>query len=158
MLNKLTKRFLLATLLTSSSVALAEQTDYKLMVINNEISTDALSSGELTALTKDDARIKADPNRSYEVPFNSCAANVKLNNYADAEALCTQAITLLKSSKVPSYKRNELTSFALSNRGVARIMSNKETAAISDFYEAHKMSNNDLVDHNLNRAKQNLAL
>ncbi|MFM9597546.1 hypothetical protein ACKI1O_50515, partial [Streptomyces scabiei] len=87
----------------------------------------ALSNGEMMALTKDNKVIKNNPNRAYEIPFNSCAANVKLSNYADAESLCTQAITLLKSSKVPSYKRNELTSFALSNRGVARIMSNNET-------------------------------
>lgn len=158
MLNILTKRILVATLLTSSTAVLADQTDYKLMVIDNEVSASALSNGEMMALTKDHEVIKNDPNRSYEIPFNSCAANVKLSNYADAETLCTQAITLLKSSKVPSYKRNELTSFALSNRGVARIMSNNETAAISDFYEANQMSNNDLVNHNLNRAKQNLAL
>ncbi|MFY8328476.1 hypothetical protein [Pseudoalteromonas sp. ZZD1] len=158
MLNILTKRILVATLLTSSTAVLADQTDYKLMVIDNEVSASALSNGEMMALTKDNEVIKNDPNRSYEIPFNSCAANVKLSNYADAETLCTQAITLLKSSKVPSYKRNELTSFALSNRGVARIMSNNETAAISDFYEANQMSNNDLVNHNLNRAKQNLAL
>lgn len=158
MLNILTKRILVATLLTSSTAVLADQTDYKLMVIENEVSASALSNGEMMALTKDNKVIKNNPNRAYEIPFNSCAANVKLSNYADAESLCTQAITLLKSSKVPSYKRNELTSFALSNRGVARIMSNNETAAISDFYEANQMSNNDLVNHNLNRAKQNLAL
>lgn len=158
MLNILTKRILVATLLTSSTAVLADQTDYKLMVIENEVSANALSNGEMMALTKDNEVIKNNPNRAYEIPFNSCAANVKLSNYADAESLCTQAITLLKSSKVPSYKRNELTSFALSNRGVARIMSNNETAAISDFYEANQMSNNDLVNHNLNRAKQNLAL
>ncbi|MGS0535745.1 hypothetical protein [Pseudoalteromonas sp. SaAl2] len=158
MLNILTKRILVATLLTSSTAVLADQTDYKLMVIENEVSASALSNGEMMALTKDNEVIKNNPNRAYEIPFNSCAANVKLSNYADAESLCTQAITLLKSSKVPSYKRNELTSFALSNRGVARIMSNNETAAISDFYEANQMSNNDLVNHNLNRAKQNLAL
>jgi len=158
MLNILTKRILVATLLTSSTAVLADQTDYKLMVIENEVSASALSNGEMMALTKDNEVIKNNPNRAYEIPFNSSAANVKLSNYADAESLCTQAITLLKSSKVPSYKRNELTSFALSNRGVARIMSNNETAAISDFYEANQMSNNDLVNHNLNRAKQNLAL
>lgn len=158
MLNILTKRILVATLLTSSTAVLADQTDYKLMVIDNEVSASALSNGEMMALTKDNGVIKNDPNRAYEIPFNSCAANVKLSNYADAETLCTQAITLLKSSKVPSYKRNELTSFALSNRGVARIMSHNETAAISDFYEANQMFNNDLVNHNLNRAKQNLAL
>ncbi|WP_350654067.1 hypothetical protein [Pseudoalteromonas sp. D48-MNA-CIBAN-0056] len=43
-------------------------------------------------------------------------------------------------------------------RGVGRLMAKNETAALSDFYEAQQISGNELVSHNLTRAKQDLAL
>ncbi|MFT4953604.1 MAG: hypothetical protein ACI9A0_003323, partial [Pseudoalteromonas tetraodonis] len=38
------------------------------------------------------------------------------------------------------------------------LMAKNETAALSDFYEAQQISGNELVSHNLTRAKQDLAL
>ncbi len=140
MFSTLMKRVALSSLLTCSAMAVADQGDYKLMVIDQ--STQA----------------SVETNRQYEVAFNQCALSVKEKDFAAAEALCSKAINLLTTSKVPGHKRRELTSFALSNRGVARIMSENETAALSDFYEAVQISSNDLVEHNLTRAKQNLAL
>ena len=92
-------------------------------------------------------------------PFHTYRIDLKkTKSKFQKNKLCTQAISLLSTSKVPGYKRRELTSFALSNRGVARIMSENDTAALSDFYEAVQISKNELVNHNLSRAKQNLAL
>ena len=139
MLKTLVKTIALSSLLTCSAMAVADQADYKLMVIEQAQTNDNVSN-------------------EYETAFNRCALSVKEKNFSEAENLCTQAISLLNTSKVPGYKRRELTSFALSNRGVARIMSENDTAAISDFYEAVQISKNELVNHNLNRAKQNLAL
>lgn len=121
-------------------MAVADQSDYKLMVIDQ--------STQATVET----------NRQYELAFNQCALSVQAKNFKEAETLCSKAISLLSKSKVPAYKRRELTSFALSNRGVARIMSENDTAALSDFYEAVQISGNELVEHNLTRAKKNLAL
>lgn len=67
-------------------------------------------------------------------------------------------VTLFKQSKSPRFKVRELTSFALRNRGLGRLMAKNETAALSDFYEVQQMSGNELVSHNLTRAKQELAL
>ncbi|MEZ7278726.1 hypothetical protein LY624_08200 [Pseudoalteromonas sp. N1230-9] len=139
MLKTLVTTIALSSLLTCSAMAVAAQADYKLMVIEQ-------------AQTNDNATSQ------YETAFNRCALSVKEKNFSEAESLCTQAISLLSTSKVPGYKRRELTSFALSNRGVARIMSENDTAALSDFYEAVQISKNELVNHNLSRAKQNLAL
>ena len=115
---------------------MADQSDYKLMVIEEA---------------------KTAP-QEFEVAFNDCALNVKSKNYSQAEAICSKAITLLQQSTGPRFKVRELTSFALSNRGVGRLMAKNETAALSDFYEAQQMSGNELVSHNLTRAKQDLAL
>ncbi|MDP2633778.1 hypothetical protein Q8W35_03340, partial [Pseudoalteromonas sp. 1_MG-2023] len=65
---------------------------------------------------------------------------------------------LLKESDGPKFKVRQLTSFALSNRGVSRIMAKNDTAGLSDLYEAAQISNSKLVSHNLNRAKENLSL
>ncbi len=139
MFSTLMKRVALSSLLTCSAMAVADQGDYKLMVI-------------------DQSTTLAEQSNQYELAFNQCALSVKEKDFAAAEALCSKAINLLTTSKVPGHKRRELTSFALSNRGVARIMSENDTAALSDFYEAVQISSNDLVEHNLTRAKQNLAL
>ncbi len=139
MLKTLGKTIALSSLLTCSVMAVAAQADYKLMVIKQPQVSDKATN-------------------QYETVFNRCAMSVKEKNFSEAENLCTQAISLLSKSRVPGYKRRELTSFALSNRGIARIMSEKQTAALSDFYEAVQISENELVNHNLSRVKQNLAL
>ncbi|PHN89891.1 MULTISPECIES: hypothetical protein [unclassified Pseudoalteromonas] len=131
----LIKSIALGSLLTCSAAAMAGGSDYKLMVIEQATASQPL-----------------------EASFNSCVSNVKLKNYAQAEAICTQAIALLKESDGPKFKVRQLTSFALSNRGVSRIMAKNDTAGLSDLYEAAQISNSKLVSHNLNRAKENLSL
>lgn len=136
-MKSLIKTIALGSLLTCSAATMADQSDYKLMVIDTPVKAQA---------------------QSYEQPFNSCALNVKSKNYAQAEAVCTKAIALLKDADGPKFKVRQLTSYALSNRGVARLKSNNETAAIADLYEAKQISDNALVSHNLTRAKEELAL
>ena len=135
MKSSLIKTIALGSLLTCSAAVMADTSDYKLMVIE-----------------------QATAPQPIEQSFNSCALNVKSKNYAEAEAICTKAIALLKDADGPKFKVRELTSFALSNRGVARLKSNKDTAAIADLYEANQMSNSTMVSHNLTLAKEELAL
>jgi len=134
-MKTLIKTIALGSLLTCSAAAMADQSDYKLMVIEAQTAPQPL-----------------------EQSFNSCALNVKSKNYAQAEEICTKAIALLKDADGPKFKVRQLTSYALSNRGVARLKSNNETAALADLYEANQMSNSTMVSHNLNRAKEELSL
>ncbi|ALQ08447.1 hypothetical protein WNY97_18095 [Pseudoalteromonas fuliginea] len=131
----LIKTIALSSLLTCSAAAVADASDYKLMVIETATAPQPL-----------------------EQSFNSCALNVKSKNYAQAEAICTKAIALLKDADGPRFKVRQLTSFALSNRGVARLKAHNDTAALADLYEASKLSNSTMVSHNLSRAKEELAL
>ena len=131
----LIKTIALGSLLTCSAAVMADTSDYKLMVIE-----------------------QATAPQPIEQSFNSCALNVKSKNYAEAEAIYTKAIALLKDADGPKFKVRQLTSFALSNRGVARLKSNNDTAAIADLYEAAQMSNSTMVSHNLTLAKEELAL
>jgi len=135
MKSSLIKTIALGSLLTCSAAVMADTSDYKLMVIE-----------------------QATAPQPIEQSFNSCALNVKSKNYAEAEAICTKAIALLKDADGPKFKVRQLTSFALSNRGVARLKSNNDTAAIADLYEAAQMSNSTMVSHNLTLAKEDLAL
>lgn len=135
MKSSLIKTIALGSLLTCSAAVMADTSDYKLMVIE-----------------------QATAPQPIEQSFNSCALNVKSKNYAEAEAICTKAIALLKDADGPKFKVRQLTSFALSNRGVARLKSNNDTAAIADLYEANQMSNSTMVSHNLTLAKEELAL
>jgi hypothetical protein len=131
----LLKTIALGSLLTCSAAAMADQSDYKLMVIE-----------------------KASAPQPLEQSFNSCALNVKSKNYAEAEAICTKALAILKETDAPKFKLRKLTSYALSNRGVARLKAHNDTAALADLYEAVQISNNSLVSHNLTRAKEELSL
>jgi hypothetical protein len=135
MKSSLIKTIALGSLLTCSAAVMADTSDYKLMVIE-----------------------QATAPQPIEQSFNSCALDVKSKNYAEAEAICTKAIALLKDADGPKFKVRQLTSFALSNRGVARLKSNNDTAAIADLYEAAQMSNSTMVSHNLTLAKEELAL
>lgn len=131
----LIKSIALGSLLTCSAAAMADQSDYKLMVIKPETASLQLQES-----------------------FNGCALNVKSKHYAEAEAICTKAIALLKETGGPRLKVRQLTSFALSNRGVARLKANNDTAGLADLYEANQISNSEMVSHNLKRAKEELAL
>ncbi|ASM50314.1 hypothetical protein PESP_a2328 [Pseudoalteromonas espejiana DSM 9414] len=135
MKSSLIKTIALGSLFTCSAAVMADTSDYKLMVIEQATAPQPL-----------------------EQSFNSCALNVKSKNYAQAEEICTKAIALLKDADGPKFKVRQLTSYALSNRGVARLKSNNETAALADLYEANQMSNSTMVSHNLNRAKEELSL
>jgi hypothetical protein len=129
------KTIAISALLTSSAAAVADQNDYKLMVIEAQTAPAPL-----------------------ELSFNNCALNVKSKNYAQAETICTKAIALLQEADASSSKVRELTSFALSNRGIARLKSQKDTAGLADLYEAKQLSNSVYVNHNLTRAKEELSL
>ncbi|KTD97774.1 MULTISPECIES: hypothetical protein [Pseudoalteromonas] len=135
MKRTLLKTIALGSLLTCSAAVMADSSDYKLMVIEAQTAPQPL-----------------------EQSFNSCALNVKSKNYAQAEAICTKAIALLKDADAPRFKVRQLTSFALSNRGIARLKANNETAGLADLYEAKSMSNSTMVSHNLTRAKEELSL
>ena len=135
MKRTLLKTIALGSLLTCSAAVMADSSDYKLMVIEAQTAPQPL-----------------------EQSFNSCALNVKSKNYAQAEAICTKAIALLKDADAPRFKVRQLTSFALSNRGVARLKANNETAGLADLYEAKSMSNSTMVSHNLTRGKEELSL
>ena len=135
MKSSLIKTIALGSLLTCSAAVMADTSDYKLMVIE-----------------------QATAPQPIEQSFNSCALNVKSKNYAEAEAICTKAIALLKDADGPKFKVRQLTSYALSNRGVARLKAHNDTAALADLYEAVQISENTLVSHNLTRAKEELAL
>lgn len=131
----LIKTIALGSLLTCSAAAMAGGSDYKLMVIET-----------------------ATAPQPVEQSFNSCALNVKSKNYEQAEAICTKAIALLKESRESKFKVRELTSYALSNRGVSRMMAKNDAAGLSDLYEASKMADSTMVSHNLTRAKEYLSL
>ncbi|MBE0378733.1 MULTISPECIES: hypothetical protein [Pseudoalteromonas] len=131
----LIKTIALGSLLTCSAAAMAGGSDYKLMVIET-----------------------ATAPQPVEQSFNSCALNVKSKNYEQAEAICTKAIALLKESRESKLKVRELTSYALSNRGVSRMMAKNDAAGLSDLYEASKMADSTMVSHNLTRAKEYLSL
>ena len=135
MTRTLIKTIALGSLLTCSAAVMAEQSDYKLMVIESATATQPL-----------------------EQSFQSCALNVKSKNYTQAERICSQAIALLKESKGRKLKVRELTSFALSNRGVSRLMAKNDAGGLADLYEASQISDNTFVAHNLTRAKENLSL
>lgn len=135
MKRTLLKTIALGSLLTCSAAVMADSSDYKLMVIKTATAPLAL-----------------------EESFNSCALNVKSKNYAQAEEICTKAIALLKDADAPRFKVRQLTSYALSNRGVARLKAHNDTAALADLYEAQSMSNSTMVSHNLTRAKEELSL
>ena len=122
MKRTLLKTIALGSLLTCSAAVMADSSDYKLMVIETATAPQPL-----------------------EQSFNNCALNVKSKNYAQAEAICTKAIALLKDADAPRFKVRQLTSFALSNRGIARLKANNETAGLADLYEAKSMSNSTMV-------------
>ncbi len=78
--NILMKCVAAGSLLTYSTIAVADQSDYKLMVIDQSITADVAE------------------NRQYEQAFNKSTLSVQLNNFTEAGTLCSKAIVMLLAS------------------------------------------------------------
>ncbi|AWL12314.1 hypothetical protein HMF8227_01841 [Saliniradius amylolyticus] len=157
-MKPLTLKTLLLTVGMMSTSTWAITDAYKLMIIDDGDLANFIESGHYQKALESKSGKVDSPNALFVSEVNRCVANIRLSRYEEAETLCSKALTFSNEMDVPAHTRKELTSFALSNRAMARLKLSKHTAAISDLYEASIMSPNSYVEANLQTAKNQMQL
>ena len=86
-----------------------------------------------------------------------CVANTQLANLNGASPACSRAIQLARhQAQATPAERREMQALALSNRGVMHWVAQDLPSAQQDFQRAAKLSNNELVQHNLQQFSSRL--
>ncbi|MEO2267508.1 tetratricopeptide repeat protein [Pseudoalteromonas sp. YIC-656] len=137
-----------ATYFTSSFAG-----DYKLAVINDELTSDAVVSGQYAQALQLGQNASQNVASAFETSVNQCAANIQLGKADEAISLCNTALQLIKEVRVDSTKRREMTAYAYSNRGIAYSLKNEFDAALSDFSTAYGTNKNTITRANYKLAK-----
>ena len=130
--------------------------DYKLAVINDEHTSQAVVSGQYAQALNLNHQQLTSTESAFETSMNQCAANIQLGNADAAIALCNTALKLLKDVKADGLKRREMSAYAYSNRGIAHSLKNEFDAALSDFSIAYTKNKNTITRTNYQVAKNSL--
>lgn len=143
-------------LFSASALTPAFAGDYKLAVINDELTSNAVVSGQYAqALTLAKNQVQ-NVETAFETSVNQCAANIQLGNADEAISLCSTALKLIKDVKLDGTKRREMSAYAYSNRGIAHSLKNEFDAALSDFSTAFGKDKNTITRANYKLAKNSL--
>lgn len=150
------KSIVLGTLMTSAvlsaSTFAADDSVFKVAVINSSISSGDVISGKYE---KAIATLKSNPviKESFEESTSLCVAYIKSGDTSDSLSACSSAIENIASVKKQSSKVRYLHSLSYSNRAVARYLKNDVTGAMNDLTSAVLLSSNSIVKSNLSLVK-----
>lgn len=144
------KTLLATALLSTAHTVLADESIFKVAVIQGSVGTEEIAKGEVaTGIQKLNAAKRGQD--LYAKNMNLCAAYLQLEPSVQSELACTEAIKSLKSKSGMNSKVKYLTSLNYSNRGVARYKKNQMTEALQDFKQAVLIDNNPITVSNLKR-------
>ncbi|QIR13386.1 hypothetical protein [Shewanella aestuarii] len=149
-LTSVTKLASALVLLTTSTVALADVADntaYKMVLIEDVPGVNELQSGNIIEglnETLSASKLEVD---SFSRNINLCVGYTKLSEIEKAEQACTAAV---KSARIDS-TMGEMRAYAYNNRGVAKLMAKDNLGALEDFRRAAKVTSNSIYQHNLTR-------
>lgn len=157
MTKSILKNTLLATLLLSTTnLAMASESIFKVAVVKGAIGTVDITKGEFESSIK-----KVTSNKTYKEFYTSkmnlCVAYLQLNDNTKSEPACTAAIESLEEMSKSNKGGKYLTALNYSNRGVAKYRKNQLTAALKDFETAVAIDNNSITKSNLVNMRLQLA-
>ncbi|MFY8274753.1 hypothetical protein AAEU32_11580 [Pseudoalteromonas sp. SSDWG2] len=151
------KKLKLALALVSATyVSSSFAGDYKLAVIDDQLTSDAIALGQYAQVLSLPQNDSQSLESVFETSVNQCAANIKLGNADEAITLCSVAIELIEDVRTSKDTRREMAAYAYSNRGIAHSLKNEFDAALSDFSKAYGNDKNTITRANYKVAKNTL--
>ncbi|ARD20806.1 MULTISPECIES: hypothetical protein [Shewanella] len=139
-------------LLASSPMVMAdaaENSRYKMVLIEDTPGVDAIQSGDLIEgieLTKSAKHSAID---TYTRNLNLCVGYTKLSQFDIAEKACSDAVRMaVNEETLPSMR---MRAYAFNNRGVMKVLANDNIGALEDFRQAAKATKDPIYKQNLTR-------
>ena len=148
---KLGSTLALMLMASGSFLASANTNGYKMVLIEDAPGVAALQAGQF------DQGITETLNSSVEVDnfsrqMSLCVGFTKSAQLDKAAAACDNAVSAAQQLHlVSSSDKREMRAYALTNRGVLRLLQNNNLAALADFNRAAELNRSDVSLHNLQR-------
>ncbi|GAB59880.1 hypothetical protein [Rheinheimera nanhaiensis] len=148
---KLGSTLALMLMASGSFLASANTNGYKMVLIEDTPGVAALQAGQF------DQGITETLNSSVEVDnfsrqMSLCVGFTKSAQLDKAATACDSAVSAAQQLHlVSSSEKREMRAYALTNRGVLRLLQNNNLAALADFSRAAELNRSDVNLHNLQR-------
>ena len=148
---KLGSTLALMLMASGSFLASANTNGYKMVLIEDTPGVTALQAGQF------DQGITETLNSSVEVDnfsrqMSLCVGFTKSAQLDKAATACDNAVSAAQQLHlVSSGDKREMRAYALTNRGVLRLLQNNNLAALADFNRAAELNRSDVSLHNLQR-------
>jgi hypothetical protein len=148
---KLGSTLALMLMASGSFLASANTNGYKMVLIEDTPGVTALQAGQF------DQGISETLNSSVEVDnfsrqMSLCVGFTKSAQLDKAATACDNAVSAAQQLHlVSSSDKREMRAYALTNRGVLRLLQNNNLAALADFNRAAELNRSDVSLHNLQR-------
>jgi hypothetical protein len=148
---KLGSSLALMLMASGSFLASANTNGYKMVLIEDTPGVAALQAGQF------DQGISETLNSSAEVDnfsrqMSLCVGFTKSGKLEQASGACDSAVSAAQQfHHVSSSDKREMRAYALTNRGVLRLLQNNNLSALADFKRAAELNRSDVSQHNLQR-------
>ncbi|SEA85168.1 hypothetical protein [Alkalimonas amylolytica] len=146
-----------AALLLACNAGLVSASDhYQMAIVEATPGANAIQQGDAAKGLSTLHSSKADGD-VFARTMALCVANTQLADISGASSACTRAINLARSqAQASATERREMQALALSNRGVMHWVAQDLAKAQQDFQRAAKLSDSELVQHNLQQFSSRL--
>lgn len=153
---KLGSSLALMLMASGSFLASANTNGYKMVLIENTPGAASLQAGQFAQGISETLAHRAEAG-SFAQQMSLCVGFTKSGQLHQAETACNNAVAAAsKFTLANSSEKREMRGYALTNRGVLRLLQSDNLAALDDFNRAAELTDSDVSQHNLQRLQQAL--
>lgn len=148
---KLGSSLALMLMASGSFLASANTNGYKMVLIEDTPGVAALQAGQFDQGISETLNSRAEVD-NFSRQMNLCVGFTKSAQLDKATQACDSAVAA--AQQLYSVSRSdirEMRAYALTNRGVLRLLQNNNLAALADFNQATELNRSDISVHNLQR-------
>ncbi|MDX1392001.1 MAG: hypothetical protein R3241_06465 [Rheinheimera sp.] len=153
---KLGSSLALMLMASGSFLASANTNGYKMVLIENTPGAAALQAGQFAQGINETLASSKDVT-DFASQLSLCVGFSKNGQLQQAEDACNTAVSAAQQVTLASNsEKRALRAYALTNRGVLRLLQNNNLAALADFSRAAELTDHAVSQHNLQRLEQAL--
>ncbi|HEY0923329.1 hypothetical protein [Rheinheimera pacifica] len=148
---KLGSSLALMLMASGSFLASANTNGYKMVLIEDTPGVAALQAGQFDQGISETLNSTAEVDK-FSRQMSLCVGFTKSGKLEQASDACDSAVSAAQQfHHVSNSDKREMRAYALTNRGVLRLLQNNNLSALADFKRAAELNRSDVSQHNLQR-------
>ncbi|MGP9799372.1 tetratricopeptide repeat protein [Rheinheimera sp. NSM] len=149
---KLGSSLALMLMASGSFLASATTNGYKMVLIEDTPGVAALQAGQFDQGISETLASNSAEVDNFSRQMSLCVGFTKSGKLEQATGACDSAVSAAQQfHHVSNSDKREMRAYALTNRGVLRLLQNNNLAALADFKRAAELNRSDVSQHNLQR-------